>query len=346
MAEEPEASCSHGVDRIVVLESFVAPHAQTNPYSTQLFDSFPPSVAAEYFTWKRALIGNYDVFHVHWPEVKLRGASPFKSFLRSTLFLVTLLRIRVTRRALVRTLHDRQPHEPLSRLQQWIADLCDRWTTVWIVLNEHVPPPTDAPVILAPHGHYRDWFDADRSTPIRPGRLIHFGLIRRYKGVDSLLTAFRATPGPDLRLRIAGRPMDDSSAEAIAAAVASDERISARCEFIPDEELAVEILESELVVLPFVAVTNSGSLMLALSLGRPALVSKSPTVDALSAEVGSGWVHAYDGELDPGTIERTLEKVRSEPRSSEPDLSAREWPLVGELHADAFRLAMSVRRTR
>lgn len=335
-----------GPETLVVLESFLAPHSETNPYSIQLFESFPSSIEPEYFTWSIALRGDYDVFHLHWPEVFLRGASPIKSLIRGSIFVLILLRIRIGRIALVRTLHDQQPHEPLNRLQRWVANLCDRWTTVWIVLNERVPPPTDAPTVTAPHGHYRDWFKADRSTPIAPGRLIHFGLIRRYKGVESLLRAFSSLPDQDLSLRVAGKPVDAASADAIAAAVSSDRRISARCEFLPDEELAAEILESELVVLPFVTVTNSGSLMLALSLGRPVLVSRSRTVEDMSDEVGEGWIQIFDGELTAEDIRQGLDRVRADARSDQPDLSAREWPVVGELHADAFRLAVSIRRTR
>ena len=40
------------------------------------------------------------------------------------------------------------------------------------------------------HGHYREWYGPS-NAPSVPGRLLCFGLLRPYKGVESLLAAFR-----------------------------------------------------------------------------------------------------------------------------------------------------------
>jgi beta-1,4-mannosyltransferase len=323
---------------VVVLESFGPPHERTNPYSTQLFASFPDRITPTYFTWGRALRGDYDVFHLHWPEVKVRGTTPLKSFLRGTAFLLVLLRIRLGRRALVRTLHDLTPHEPLNPLQAWVVGLGDRWTTLWITLNDHTLPPEGAESRLALIGHYRDWYPVDEPVAAVPGRMLHCGLIRRYKGVDSLLDAFTHLPDPDLTLRVVGKTFDEDSAEAIRRACASDARITAVDEYVPDDVLTREVLEAELVVLPFIAVTNSSSLLLALSLGRPVLVSSNPTIEDVAEEVGPGWVITFRGELDADVLADGLRRARGRADGG-PDLSRREWPVIGEIHAQAFERA-------
>ena len=43
---------------LVVLESFGPPHGRNNPYFLLLFDSFPASVDARYFSWRFALTGS------------------------------------------------------------------------------------------------------------------------------------------------------------------------------------------------------------------------------------------------------------------------------------------------
>ena len=86
--------------------------------------------------------------------------------------------------------------------------------------------------------------------------------------------------------------------------------------------LAREILESELVVLPFVEMTNSSSMILALSLDRPVLVPRLPVTEELAAEVGPGWVLIYDGELDAAALAGAL-AARREPRGARARTSRR-----------------------
>jgi beta-1,4-mannosyltransferase len=337
-------SAGEGAARLVVLESFGPPHAETNPYSILLFDSLRQHVEPQYFSWRAALRADYDVLHLHWPEVKVLGATPLKSLLRSLAFLAVLVRVRWGRPVLVRTLHDLHPHEPPTRLQRWIIGLSERWTTLWICLNDRTPPPTAAPSVLIPHGHYRDRFAAyDRPEPVS-GRLVHFGLLRPYKGVDALLRAVEAIDDPRISLRVVGKVMDPALGDELRDAAASDPRITVRDGFVPDEVLADEIGRAELVVLPFRSVTNSGSLILALSLDRPVLVSRSAASEEMAREVGAAWVHLYDGELTPATIEQTLREVRNGERGRSPDLSARDWERIGELHAEAFRRAVELGR--
>lgn len=332
---------------LTVLESFGPPHGRTNPYLVQLFASFPDPVHAQYFSWGRALRGDYDVFHVHWPEVLVRGSDRLRTTFRCVVFLLTLIRIRVTRRALVRTLHNRQPHERPDPVQRALIRLCDRWTTGWIVLNRETPPPTTAPATLAPIGHYREWFDTgtedtgDDPTSVR-GRLVHFGLVRRYKGIDVLLRAVAGLDDPEVTLHVIGSTTDEELAAQLRAAQAGDARITWFDEYVPDPVLRAEVLAAELVVLPFSDITNSSSLVLALSLDRPVLVPRAGATSEIAEEVGPGWVHLYDGALTPQLLADTLGALRATPPASPPDLTRRDWDHVGALHAAAFEQACDV----
>ncbi len=328
---------------IRVLESAEPPNDRTNPYLIQLVDSFPPTVRPDYFSWRLGLTGDFDVFHLHWPEVRLRGRTATRSVARWVLFLLMLLRIKVTGRAIVRTLHNATPHDSLPALSRALVRLCDRWTVLWILLTDVTPSPADSTVVI-PHGHYRDWFASyERSEPVT-GRILHVGLIRRYKGIPALLRAFSALANPDLTLRVVGLTIDEEVASTVREAEASDPRIVFLEEFVPEAALVREITASELVVLPFSSVTNSGSLLLALSLDRPVLVPRIPLTERLAAEVGPEWVLTYEEPLDPHAIESALRAVRGRDEGSSPDLSARGWEAIGTLHASAFERA--IHRTR
>lgn len=340
---QPEA----GPPAVVVLMSFGPPHVETNPYLVQLVDSLPPSVVVQHFTWRQAILGSYDVFHLHWPEVRLRGTTPLRSLGRGVLFLLLLLRIRAQGLAVVRTLHNVAPHEPPTVPQALLLGLCDRWTTLTIRLSDHVTAPIGLRSVRIPHGHYRDWFRSfDVPEPV-PGRLLHFGLVRRYKGVESLLAAFTGLADPSWSLRVVGKQIDPAVGDAIARAVGPDPRVSAADGYVDDAQLAAEIGESELVVLPAAGTGNSGSLLLALSLGRPVLVPRTPSTEALGAEVGDGWVRTYDGTLTAPVLAAALAQLRSAPPTGSPDLDAREWSSIGVEHALAYRDArVTVARRR
>jgi beta-1,4-mannosyltransferase len=312
----------------------------------QLVDAMPPPVRLVYFSWKRALLGRYDVLHVHWPEVVLQGRTPIRTFVRCTLFLIVLVRVRFQGKAVVRTLHDLAPYEPLSLVQRLPIRLLDRWTTLWIVLSASTRPPRPAPTAVAPIGHYRDWFaDAHRAEP-QAGRVLHFGLLRRYKGVDALLAAFMATADDRLTLRIVGYPQDRETAATIERACRGDSRISAVTEYVPDDQLVREVTESELIVLPVDRVTNSSTLILALSLDRPVLVPSTPMTEEVAAEVGPGWVVTYQGALESADIIRALQLAGECTDRTSPDLSRRAWDTIGSQHAQAFARAIAIARHR
>ncbi len=61
--------------------------------------------------------------------------------------------------------------------------------------------------------------------------------------------------------------------------------------FAPDADLVREISMSEMVVLPYRFMHNSGAVLLALSLDRPVLVPDNEVNRLLEIEVGSDWVH-------------------------------------------------------
>ena len=71
-AEPPSAG---GSRRIAVQHSLAPPDGRTK-YVDQIVDGAAPDVRIRYFSWRAALLGRYDVFHVHWPELMIRGAEP------------------------------------------------------------------------------------------------------------------------------------------------------------------------------------------------------------------------------------------------------------------------------
>ena len=331
-----------------VMQSVPALLDTTNPYLKQLVIALQENVEVSTFSWRRAVTGSFDVLHVHWPELLLRSRSGPHRLARRALVLAVLLRIRLSRRVLVRTLHNLAPHEPGQWIERRLLGLMDRWTTLFIALNPETPiPRTGVPVAVIPHGHYRDWF-AGRAVPEPlPGRFGYIGFIRAYKGVEVLLDVFTSIADPTISLRIVGASGDPGLTGAIAAAAAADPRITARLEYTGDEAMATEVGRAEVIVLPYRQMHNSGAALLALSLGRPVLVPANPVTRSLRAEVGQDWVYTFDGDLRAEDLVATHQELhRARPTTNPPDLHRRDWPAIGTAHVSAFRTALAWKRSR
>jgi beta-1,4-mannosyltransferase len=310
-----------------VMHSIAPPEPGKTRFIDHLVEGAPSDLQVKTFTWKAALAGDFDVFHIHWPERLVRKGWG------KTMVLLALLSVR--RIPIVRTLHNIDPHEAGSRGERLLLRLIDRRTAMFVRLNDHTPLPSQAMAVTVPHPHYRPRVRQDVVSRVVSGRILYFGIVRPYKGVQSLLDAFADIDDETVRLRIVGSAMGGRG-DGVRAASAADPRVSARLEYVTDAELDLEISAAELIVLPYRQMHNSGALFLALTHGRPVLVPRSPVNMDVAREVGPGWVYQFDGDLDADQLLSVLRDVRSREASSGPDLSARDWEAVGSRLRDAY----------
>jgi beta-1,4-mannosyltransferase len=346
---DPDCACrsenemmKNSTTELRVLE-VVRPPDGTTRYVDQVISHPDPGISFAYISWKRFVRFDFDVVHLHWPEMVVRSGNPVVERLKCIVFDTWISVLRRRGIAIVRTLHNLHPHDgasgPVRRLLRRLEDRTDVRVTInptTVVEGEHV---------YIPHGHYRDRFAHHRKPPVVPGRVLYAGLIRPYKGVDDLLTAF-ASADETATLRLVGKPTPELRALVERAVDDSASRISARLEFVPDEDFVEEIAQAELVCLPYRELHNSGILLVALSLDRPVLVPDTPATRALSEEVGPGWVIRYSGTLQPEHLDRAREAVRSTPADARPSLADRDWVNVGQRYSAAFRRARTLASAR
>jgi len=330
------------------MQSFMTPRTTTNPYITQLDRTLAQTAGIEHrrFTWAGALLGSYDVFHWHWPEGKLEGTTWWRALGKSALASLIVLRHRLSRRiAVVRTVHNVELPEvnaPRRALLRYI----DRHTDHRVVLNAttQVPPHCASTLIL--HGHYRDWYAEHPRSDRIPGRIATFGAVRRYKSIDSLLAAYTEASAsrPDLSLEIGGRPTSSELEQDVRQRTSSLPNVLLSLEYLSDAELVRLATTSELIVLAYRFMHNSGSVLAALSLGRPVLVPRNTVNEDLAREVGADWVLMYDGELGAADLLTAIDRAAKLDDRDQPDLSRREWVDAGPAHLTAYHEAIATKR--
>lgn len=105
-----------------------------------------------------------------------------------------------------------------------------------------------------------------------PMRILFFGRMARYKGLDCLMRAFSLLRQecPEARLTVAGSgplPFD-------ARLYADDDGVRILNRYIPNAELAELIQEAAVVVMPYLDATQSGVAMTAFAYGKPVVASR------------------------------------------------------------------------
>jgi glycosyltransferase involved in cell wall biosynthesis len=138
------------------------------------------------------------------------------------------------------------------------------------------------PIAVVPHGAEM----AQSPIPVPDKRrLLIFGRLLEYKGVDTALEAFRRLPASlsDAELVVAGRGP-------LAARARGMQNVQVREEYIADSELDDLLGEARLVLLAYKDATQSGVGLQAVARGVPCVVSSAGALPELVENLASGLV--------------------------------------------------------
>lgn len=345
-----KASSGHGVvgrsdgPRLQVLQTYMAPLPFHNPYVKLHDRSLEDTGEAQvlHFDWRTALFGTYDVVHAHWPEDVLEATTRAKGWGKRGCMALWLILLRARGIPIVRTVHNLELPTGSDPIKRALLKAVDRQTAYRVLISETTPKPS-GPHSVVLHGHYIEWLAENPRSERVDGRIAYFGLVRRYKNVEALARAFRNTcqDHPDWSLRISGKPSSDELVDALERLVCDDPRVGMTLRYLSDAEIVTTVSEATLVVLPYREMHNSGALLTALSLGRPVLVPDNAANRAVAAEVGSGWVHLYSGDLTARHLEDAMDAARGQLSSARPDLSRRAWDVSAAGHLAAYSAALA-----
>jgi glycosyltransferase involved in cell wall biosynthesis len=192
-----------------------------------------------------------------------------------------------------------------------------------------------ARVRVIPHGAF-DYFTRLPEEKPLPTELegadgpviLFFGLLRPYKGLDTLLHAFRELKGAELW--IVGNPrMDVEPLRALAAEASGRVRFVTR--FIEDAEVPEIFRRADLLVLPYRDAEQSGVLYTGLAFGKPLVLS---AVGGFPEVAARGVARLVPPE-DPAALAGALTELTGDPEARERLAEAARQAAAGPYSWDA-----------
>lgn len=259
------------------------------------------------------------VLHLHWINPYVKGATWAKRLFYSLKFLVDILLVRIAGIKVVWTIHNRLSHEAqFSDLELWTIRQLVKLVNRIIVHHQATLPelaelyqfnPDKATVI--PHGHYRTIYgEAIKPTeakailglPTTEKVYLSLGMLRPYKGIERLLQTWHNHPEITSKhtLLIAGKPLNDVYEQQLREQVAETKGAILHAGFVEDHLIPIYFSAADVVILPFENILTSGSLILAMSYGKPIIAPHSPNI---VETLGSATELLYNSQNQQGLLQ-------------------------------------------
>ena len=165
-----------------------------------------------------------------------------------------------------------------------------------------------APFLVYPHPIGGYYAPAQGTLPRRaPLELLFFGLVRRYKGLDVLLTALDRLPREDVRCSIVGEFWQRD--KRLLERAENTWRVDVVPRFVSDTEAAEYFDRSDVVILPYRGASGSAVIPLAYQYKRPVIATRVGGLPDVVVEGQTGFlVHPED----PHAIAALLGRLTSE----------------------------------
>lgn len=286
---------------------------------------FPQGYRRVFPLWRalRQAEPQYDVLHLHWINPYLKGKSWWVRFIYSIKLVLDIWLVKCSGIHIVWTVHNLQAHDTqFPRLERWVR--CELAKRVdYLIVHHHAAAEavvkhyrvSPQKVTVIPHGHYRNVYgpaidqQAARqqlNLPLQGRIYLNFGMLRPYKGIEALLETWsQAHPLlSESTLLIAGKPKDEVYGQTIKNAVSQVEKALLHAQYIDDQDIPLYFSAADVVVLPFANILTSGSLLLAMSYGKPII---APRIGSIPETLAGAESLLYESDNSVGLLHRLKE---------------------------------------
>lgn len=269
------------------------------------------------------------------------------SYGRAALFVGDLLLVKTIGADVVWTVHNKHNHEKhhlrLDRLMnRFVSRVADELTVECESAKSSIIDlfgVKGSKIHVVPEGSYIGSYADDTNRIEAREQLgldnkafvfVYFGMIRRYKGLPDLLDAFDALES-DAVLLVAGNPYTEEIQHEIRSRVEAMPDIGARLEFIPNEEVQYYMHAADVVTLPYRDIMTSGSVLLAMSFGRPVVAPMLGCIPSVLPEEPGGFLYEANNER---SLRDALVEARRTPSDELEAMGQRNYDRALELDWD------------
>lgn len=248
--------------------------------------------------------------------------------------------LRRQKRRVVLVVHDALPH-PGDSLPFWHIhfNLELRATDGIVVMSQavaetmrrHYHYPTERTFFMPlPAPQFRGPRVPRTAPQSRPWRLLFFGRIRQYKGLELFSQAYRLLQQQfSVTLQILGQGESPALAW-----LADDPSVTIKQGWVPEEDVPSVLEEADILVLPYIEASQSGVLMSGFAAGLPAVATP---VGGITEQVLSGHNGLLARAVTPEAVAESIAKL-----ISDEDLYARCSSGALASAADAFSTSRAV----
>jgi glycosyltransferase involved in cell wall biosynthesis len=249
--------------------------------------------------WYR--LRGYRILHIHWTfQFSLPWArhSPWARRVMGWWFDIYLRVARVLGFEVIWTAHDLLPHDQVFTNDVRARDMLLSHSKVVIALSEATAKELRElgarQVKVIPIGPFAGPYPVTMTTKEARASLgfsaqdvvvTLAGRIEEYKGADLLLLAAARLPDTSrIKIQIVGACSDEAyRAELLRLADDAGPRVTTLFEWVPENDLARYLQATDIAAFPFREITNSASVMLALSFGLPIVITNLASMSDIPA---------------------------------------------------------------
>jgi beta-1,4-mannosyltransferase len=362
----------YSIGKMKQIKSIFVPRAgDENPYQNQLLENLKKLDVkverpgfGEYF-FLATVISHWkpDIIHFHWLSPLYLSSNRLKAILRSTIFVIQLIVIKVLRIKIIWTVHNLKNHENLhlnldNICSKIVAKSCDaiiahsEAAKNEIIIQFSVKNKNK--IFVVPHGNYIncydnkiDCIDARKKLKLNDSSLVFlfFGLIRPYKGVFELIDTFKTIPNENIQLVIAGKIYGETEdiKEQLEQKVIDDKRINFIPGFVADKDIQIYMNASDILVFPYKDILTSGAVLLAMSFGRACI---APIKGCIGEVLDDRGAFLYDMEEEKGLLKSMNYAIQKQPKLQSMGEHNRylaeqyNWEKVAEMTLDIYHFCL------
>ncbi len=270
-----------------------------------------------------ASLDDMDIIHFHWLSSYYNISNLRYTFTNALSLINAFRKIKKHNKKLIFTCHNLMPHESTSKIADYLVRFAImRYADLVVVHSNSAKQKIkklffrSKNILNIYHGNYIKTYPnlispetAREKFGITPNEkvFLFFGAIRPYKGLENLIRAFKSKKIQNTKLLIAGKPISKEYQQEIFNIIEGDPNIICDLKFIEDEDVQNYFNAADICVFPFDRILTSGSLLLALSFGLPAII---PNVKSISEYASSDVAITFDQANLAESLEIAHHKLR------------------------------------